>query len=286
MTDRPNTSPEDSAESGEPDPNVPQTGRNSRRLSRATQGWLVVVALLLATLFFGGREELEEDLTLGAPDDLGFQRLVSARRSGEGFLEIPMPDFAGADRPQIVPFTAEELREKLYADPGLPNLGSAEGDLVLVEFFDYRCPYCKIIAPEITELVAADGKLAHAIVDWPLLGQESEYAARAVLAAGRQGAYRSFREALIEARGEPGEALIVAIAEELGLDVLRLRQDMASPAIAKRVQDNIRLAETLRLRGSPAFVFGDAVVEGAVSRKKLEALIAEQRAKRESAAKD
>ncbi len=252
------------------------------RLSRATQGWLILVVLLIAALFIGGREEPEEALNLSGPDELGFSRLASARRSGEGFLEIPMPDFAGADAPQAEPMTAEELRRQLFADPVLPSLGNPEGDLVLVEFFDYRCPFCKVIAPDVAALVAADGNLKHVIVDWPLLGPDSEYAARAALAAQRQGAYWSYREALLQIRGEPGEALIVSIAEELGLDVDRLRRDMASVELAQRIQANARLAEALRLRGSPAFVFGDAIVEGAVSRAKLEQLIADQRALRET----
>ena len=271
MTERPKS---DGPEPPEPDKTKAPKGR---RLSRATQGWFLLLILLVCALFIGGREEPDEALELTGPDDLGFYRLASVRRSGDGFLQFPMPDFAGAEAPVSEPLTPEQIRSGLFSDPGLPNLGHIDGDFVLVEFFDFRCPYCKVIAPIIADLVADDGTLQHVIVDWPLLGPESEYAARAVLAAGRQGAYARFREALIDIHGEPGEALVVSVAESLNLDVPRLRRDMASPEIAERVAANNRLAESLRLRGSPAFVFGDAIVEGAVSRARLESLIAEQK---------
>ena len=275
------TEPPEQREPQTPDPEpISNDSPRRGRLSRATQGWLIIVVLLIAALFIGGREEPQEALTLSGPDELGFWRLASARRSGEGFLEIPMPDFAGADAPPAEPMSTEELRRQLFAEPALPSLGNPEGDLVLVEFFDYRCPFCRSIAPDIAALVAADGNLKHVIVDWPLLGPDSEYAARAALAAKRQGAYWSYREALLQIRGEPGEALIVSIAEELGLEVDRLRRDMASADLAQRIQTNSRMAEALGLRGSPAFVFGNAIVEGAVSRAKLEQLIADQRALR------
>ena len=268
-------------------PEPPETDKakapKRRTLSRATQGWFLLFLLLLGILFFGGREEPDEALQLSGPDDLGFYRLTSVRRSGDGFLQIPMPDFAGAEAPVGEPLTPEQIRTGLFADPALPVLGRANGDFVLVEFFDFRCPYCKVIAPIVADLVADDDTLKHVIVDWPLLGPESEYAARAVLAAGRQGAYERFRDALMDTSGEPGEALVVSVAESVGLDVARLRRDMASPEIAERVAANNRLAESLRLRGSPVFVFGDAVVEGAVSRGRLESLIAEQKARQAAA---
>ena len=276
MTERPQKG---AAEPPEPDK---ATAPKRRKLSRATQGWFLLLILLLGILFFGGREEPDEALVLSGPDDLGFYRLASVRRSGDGFLQIPMPDFAGADAPLHEPLTPKQVRRGLFSDPALPVLGRADGDFVLIEFFDFRCPYCKVIAPIIAELVADDDALKHVIVDWPLLGPESEYAARAVLAAGRQGAYARFREALIDTSGEPGEALVFSVAENLGLDVPRLRRDMASTEIAERVEVNRRLAESLRLRGSPVLVFGDAIVEGAISRARLESLIAEQKARRDA----
>ena len=283
MTEKPQQSgaepPERDTLPPEPDKD---TAPKRRKLSRATQGWFLLLILLLGILFFGGREEPDEALVLSGPDDLGFYRLASVRRSGDGFLQIPMPDFAGAEQPLQEPLTSEQIRSGLFADPGLPILGRTDGDFVLVEFFDFRCPYCKVIAPIIADLVADDDALKHVIVDWPLLGPESEYAARAVLAAGRQGAYARFREALMDTSGEPGEALVVSVAESLDLDVARLRRDMASDEIAQRVEANNRLAESLRLRGSPVFVFGDAIVEGAISRARLESLIAEQKARRDA----
>ena len=282
MTERPEQTPAEGAET-EPTPEEPTKARSGIKLSRATKGWFLLVVILVATLIFGGREDPEEDLALTGPDEFGFYRMASIQRSGEGFLQIPMPDFAGADAPQREPMTPEQVRQGLFADPSLPSFGNLEGDLLLVEFFDYRCPYCKLIATDIAELVAEDGGIKHIIVDWPQLGADSEYAARAAIAAGRQGAYGAFREALSQTRGEPGEALVFGIVEELGLDSQRMRRDMASEAVAQRVEKNSRLAESLRLRGTPTFVFGNAVIEGALSRGKLEELIAEQRSLRAAA---
>ena len=115
--------------------------------------------------------------------------------------------------------------------------------------------------------------------EWPILGPNSEYAARAALASRNQGKYVAFHNALMLANGPANESKVVEVAAQVGLDVARLKQDMQSPEIAAAIERNMELARALRITGTPSFVIGDQVLRGAADAAVIRRFIGEARAK-------
>jgi len=173
-----------------------------------------------------------------------------------------------------------ERRRELENDPDMPVAGNPQGRVVIVEFFDYRCPYCKRMAAPIKELLAAEKDVKLVRRDWPILGPPSVIASRAALAARAQGEqrYEKFHDALMTARVQLDENSIFQIARESGLDIDRLRRDMESPRIAAILQKTDALARALAFTGTPGFAIGDALVPGAVDLATLKNLVAAARA--------
>jgi protein-disulfide isomerase len=168
-------------------------------------------------------------------------------------------------------------QEPLYRDPDAPVLGNPGGDVALVEFFDYRCPYCKQVAPALTQLLKEDGKLKLVLKEFPILGPDSVVAARAALAAQVQGKYAAMHAALLSHRGGFDETVVTQIAASVGLDAARLKADMAKPEIEAMIDRNRSLARALSVTGTPAFIIGEHVVPGAVDLDTLKLLVAEAR---------
>lgn len=169
-------------------------------------------------------------------------------------------------------------RDLLERDPGAPVAGNPHGDVTLVEFFDYRCPYCRAIAPLVMELAKSDPGLRIVFREWPILSPESALAARAALAAAQQGRYADLHMALMQL-DELTPETIRATARDLGFDLARLEADMQRPEIQQHLDDSDRLARELGITGTPAFVIGDHVVPGMADRATLESLIARARGK-------
>ena len=167
--------------------------------------------------------------------------------------------------------------DALLAHPMSPISGDAEGDVTVVEFFDYRCPYCKRALGPVTELLAADDRVRVVWKEFPILGPVSHFAARAAMGADKQGRYHEFHVAVMGAEEELTEEVVIDLASGLGLDVERLRQDMADPAIADYLNETTRLARTLGINGTPAFVIGDTLVPGVIDGASLKALVAQVR---------
>lgn len=171
-----------------------------------------------------------------------------------------------------------ERRDALERDPNAPVLGNPEGDVTLVEFFDYNCPYCRRAAEGVEALIKGDPDLRVVLREWPILGEDSVAAARAALAAERQGGYEAFHFALMGVEGRVDDAAIEAAAEAAGLDLERLRADMGAPEVDAHIAASMELAEALGVTGTPAFVVGDTVVPGAVPPEELARLVEEARA--------
>jgi len=169
------------------------------------------------------------------------------------------------------------LRADLLQDPGSPAIGPANADAVLVQFFDYRCPYCKQVAEPVVALARADPRLRVVFKELPILGPDSVVASRAALAAAMQGQYQKFHLALMARRGPLDEASVLALAKEIGLDQARLRADMAKPEVMAQVERNRALARDLGIRGTPAFVIGDEIVPGAIDIDTMRQLVARAR---------
>jgi protein-disulfide isomerase len=168
-------------------------------------------------------------------------------------------------------------RREIFEDPEAPVAGNPKGDVSLVEFFDYRCPYCKQVEPALEALLGEDRQLRLVYKEFPVLGADSVTASRAALAAKKQGKYDGFHRAMMTLKGQINEAAVFKTAESVGLDVERLKRDMATPEIARALKANTDLAEALEIRGTPAFVIGDEIVPGAIDLASLKQLIATAR---------
>lgn len=167
--------------------------------------------------------------------------------------------------------------EALRAHPMSPASGNPKGDVTLVEFFDYQCGYCKRSLKPVMDLLEADKQLRVVWKEFPILGPVSRFAARAAMASVKQGLYFEFHVAVMGSRGQLTERRVMAIAGDVGLDVRRLRRDMEDPAIENYLDETIRLARTLGIKGTPAFVIGDTLVPGAVGGERLKELIGKAR---------
>lgn len=172
-----------------------------------------------------------------------------------------------------------QRQRELGQDPSTPVLGNPEGDVIVVEFFDYRCPYCKRVAGMVRDEVAKDGNVRLVMKEFPILGPQSMQAARAALAAAMQDKYEDFHFTLMLRPGDMSDAHIDTVAELVGLDVPRLRRDMTSDEVAEALSRNMALAESIGIRGTPAFIVGRTLVPGAIDAEAFRQLIAEERAR-------
>jgi len=165
----------------------------------------------------------------------------------------------------------------LERDPNAPVLGNPEGDVTVVEFFDYNCPYCRRVKPEVRAMIEADPNIRLVYREWPILGDGSVFAAKAALAAREQGKYEEFHWAMMGLKGRANEASVLRVAEEIGLDLEALRRDMEAPGVQEHIDTSMRLTQALGFNGTPSFVIGDNLVAGFVERAELEKLVAEAR---------
>lgn len=172
----------------------------------------------------------------------------------------------------------EAMFAALFEDPETPVLGNPDGDVTIVEFFDYRCPYCRRVAPAVAALLAEDPGIRLVLKEWPILGPKSVEAARAALAAHGQGHYAAVHEALMAGTLDVDAQAIVAFAAERGADPEAMRLDMDSDRVTRLLVMNDRLAAALRFTGTPAFVIGEQTVPGAVPIEMLREMVAAARA--------
>jgi len=166
---------------------------------------------------------------------------------------------------------------EVFDNPATPVGGNPKGNVTIVEFFDYRCPYCKQVLPALQTLLQEDHELRFVYKEFPVLGPASVTAAHAALAAQRQGKYEAFHTAMMAAKGQINEDTIYKVAGSVGLDVDRLKQDMAAPEIEQELKANLALAEALNIRGTPGFIIGKKIVPGALDLDALKDMIAEAR---------
>lgn len=167
--------------------------------------------------------------------------------------------------------------DEIFRSPGDFVTGATAGDVTVVEFFDYNCPWCKKSIPILKSLLESDKGLRLVLKEFPILGENSEYAARAAIAAKAQGQYWEFHNALYEHEGRIDAGVVDGIAQSLGLDAAKLKADMESPAVADIISRNRKLAETLGINGTPGFVIDDEIIPGYVPKEGLAAAIKDVR---------
>ena len=168
-------------------------------------------------------------------------------------------------------------RAALFNPSNGPMLGNPDGDLTIVEFFDYNCGYCRRSSRVLHDLLEADDQIRVVLREWPILGEGSRFAARASLAAQQQGRYQAFHWTLMNLPGQATEANVVSTARTLGLDVEKLRRDMAAPEVDAHLERSDELARALQFTGTPAFVVGNTLVPGFTSLERLQELVRQAR---------
>jgi len=168
-------------------------------------------------------------------------------------------------------------RAEIVSDPSSPVGGNVKGDVTLVEFFDYQCGVCKSVHGMVADMVKSDGRIRRVYKDWPILGPESMFAARAALASRKQDKYVAFHDALMEAKAPLSDQTVFATAKTVGIDIARLKRDMNDPEIAAILQRNFALADALHINGTPSFVIGNVLVRGARDLDSMRDLVARAR---------
>ena len=167
----------------------------------------------------------------------------------------------------------EEHKDLLFNSPRQVTIGNPQGDVTMVEFFDYNCGYCKRALSDMMELMKSDPKLKIVLKEFPVLGPGSVEAAQGAAAVRMQDKggkkYLEFHQKLLSGRGQADKARALAVAKDVGLDVARIEKDLASDEVKATIAESMKVAEALGLNGTPSYVIGKDVVIGAVG---LEAL--------------
>ncbi len=145
--------------------------------------------------------------------------------------------------------------KQLFSDPATPYIGNADPKVIMVEFFDYQCGHCKKMRSTVQAILKKNKNLKIVFKELPIFGASSRTAAKAALASAKQNKYYQFHEALLNAKGALNEDKIMKIAKGVGIDTAKLKKDMESKAVDQALKDNFQLAEKLKLRGTPAFIF-------------------------------
>ena len=174
---------------------------------------------------------------------------------------------------------AEPTEAAVLHDPDNPVLGNPDGDVTIVEWFDFNCPYCRRLEPELRQVVQDDGKVRLVLKDWPILGPVSVVAARVALACKYQGKYDGAHDAMIGVSSKLTEPRIYELIAGAGVDVDRVRKDLDTnaKAIDAMLARNNETAEGLGFRGTPSFIVGKFRVPGVLSMDQFEQVIADAR---------
>ena len=170
--------------------------------------------------------------------------------------------------------------ESVLRDPDIPILGNPRGDITIVEYFDYRCPYCKKVNPDLQKVVRDDGQVRLVFKDWPIFGDVSIYAARLALAAKYQNKYAEAHEALIAVKGTLTEANVQTTLAQAGIDVDVAMRDLATNrnAIDALLGRNHAQAIAFGFQGTPAFIIGHFRIPGVLDPETFKQAIADARA--------
>lgn len=202
----------------------------------------------------------------------GFRRISGGETSGNINPLAGIDQPAQADRASLKEDVRANICDALFGGT------AAEGVVPIASFSDYYCPFCRVLTQKLDALEQAeDGSVKVTWHEWPLLGTNSELAARAALAADRQGAYVAFHKRLMRTSFVATPDFLEALAKSIGIEPNRMRADIYSDAVSERLRTSAAIAEVFGFRGTPALVVGRTVVVGAVSDATIKALIDQER---------
>jgi protein-disulfide isomerase len=240
-------------------------------LALSVLGVLILFASGCATT---GKETKSVSVSLPEPTDAAIERYIRAHpevieQSLQGLLAKREAELR--DRQKMALVTKQQ---ELVHDPASPISGNPKGEITVVEFYDYRCGFCKKAASAVTELQKVDPRVRVVYKDLPILGEPSDLAAKAALASQAQGKHQAFHEALLASHADMSKESILKIAVKVGLDAKRLETDMANPKWQAVIDKNRTLAHELGISGTPGFIVGNELVPGWLDLNGLKELIA------------
>jgi protein-disulfide isomerase len=199
------------------------------------------------------------------------------RRAALGLMAVGVMLFGGSAAAQEEEKVLTEAA--VLRDPEIPVAGNAKGDISIVEWFDYQCPYCRKIAPDLQQIAQDDGKLRLVWKDWPILGDVSKVASRMALAARYQDKFQAAHEAMMGLSTKLTEPRIDEVLAGAGIDIDRLKRDLAGNATsidAILVRNNAQ-AEAFGFQGTPSFIVGKFRVPGVLTKEQFVQAIADAR---------
>jgi protein-disulfide isomerase len=241
-------------------------------------GALVAAPLLILTgLWFvlHGDDGVAEPANAGSADTGAFS--ADQRAAIEGIVKdylIKNPEILIEVQTALEQKVAQQEAEKtktlvtehakeIYRSPKAPLAGNPNGDITVVEFFDYNCGYCRRGFSEVAKLVENDKNVRVVFAELPILGDDSVHAAHVALAANLQGKYWEVHSGLLSGSGKVNEATALKVAEKVGLDMEKLKADMKGPEVKAELDRIKALADKLAINGTPHFLVGDKAVQGA-----------------------
>lgn len=173
-----------------------------------------------------------------------------------------------------------EHASALFDDDSAWSGGNPEGDVTIVEFMDYRCGYCRRAFPEVEELIALDGDIRLIIKEFPILGEQSEVAARFAIATKQQlgdDAYKAVHDALMSFQGDMAVPALEELATDLGLDAGAIVSHMTSDDVTDVIDSNRALGQALQISGTPSFVMEDQILRGYVPLEGMQEIVSDLR---------
>jgi protein-disulfide isomerase len=249
----------------------------NRRKPSAVRRFFRSLAVALPILAIGATESPAADLSDKKALDDAIRTYILEHP--EVIIEA-LEKFEAREREEREKATTAALTDRksdIFNHPMTPMSGNPKGDVTIVEFFDYQCGYCKRTMQTVLDLQKEDPKIRVAWKELPILGPVSQFAARAAMAAEKQGKYLDFHVAVMGARGQLTPESVMKHAADVGLDIEKLKRDMMTPEIGNYLRETLQLAQELGITGTPGFVIGDKLVPGALSKDQLRELIAQAR---------
>lgn len=174
---------------------------------------------------------------------------------------------------------AKTFLDSLKNRTDLPMAGNPDGDITMVEFFDYNCGYCRKALEEIKTVLKDDKNLKVIFMDMPILGPSSMEAAKWSLAANKQGKYFEYHQAIMNHNGPKNDESLEKLAKKIGLDIKKLKKDKDSDGIAETLNNNVAQAQTIGIRGTPGFIIAGEVSPGFIPASRIKNIIEEARNK-------
>ncbi len=266
------------ASKNQPAQNKPQTQEKSATLVLAVFFAFVVGVALASAIFgnIGGGGSVDESKVKAIVLNMMEHEqadVMAALQRGRGKAEEKQRADASKN--------LEEYKGKLEANPDAPIAGNPNGDVVVVEFYDYNCGFCKRAMPDVAKIIETDKNVKVVFLDHPILAPSSTLAAKAALAVHKisPDKFFAYHQELMKITGDKTEELLLATAKKIGVNADKVKSEMNSGAIEKIIAENNKLAEAVGVQGVPGFVIGGQFFGGAIGYDAMVKAIEEARKK-------